>query len=61
MGKGKGSPQYWAKFVKSGEILFELSLPLDMKGQMNVILLKEALQYGIGKLPLKASICEITI
>lgn len=46
MGKGKGSPEYWACRVKPGKILFELDgIPEDVA--------KEAFEKGSAKLPIK--------
>lgn len=46
MGKGKGSPEYWAAVVKPGRILFEADgVSLDVA--------KEALRLGAQKLPCK--------
>jgi len=46
MGKGKGSPEYWAAVVKPGRILFEIEgVPIDVA--------KEALRLAANKLPIK--------
>lgn len=46
MGKGKGSPEYWACRIKPGKILFELDgVPEEVA--------KEALEKGAAKLPIK--------
>jgi large subunit ribosomal protein L16 len=46
MGKGKGSPEYWACRVKPGRILFELDgVPVDVA--------QEALRLGAAKLPIR--------
>ncbi|HMM15326.1 MAG TPA: 50S ribosomal protein L16 [Parvibaculum sp.] len=46
MGKGKGSPEFWAARVKPGRIMFELDgVPLDVA--------EEALRLGAAKLPIK--------
>ena len=46
MGKGKGSPEYWAAIVKPGKILFECDgVSLDVT--------KEALRLAAQKLPIK--------
>ncbi len=46
MGKGKGSPEYWAAVVKPGRILFELDgVPEHVA--------KEALRLASNKLPIK--------
>jgi len=47
MGKGKGSPEYWAAVVKPGRILFEIE-GVDIK------LAQEAMRLAIHKLPIKA-------
>ncbi|HUS97519.1 MAG TPA: 50S ribosomal protein L16 [Hyphomicrobiaceae bacterium] len=49
MGKGKGSPEYWAARVKPGRIMFELDgVPDDLA--------REALKLGAAKLPIKTRI-----
>jgi len=46
MGKGKGSPEYWACRIKPGRIMFELDgVPEDVA--------REALRLGAAKLPIK--------
>ena len=45
MGKGKGSPEYWAAKVKPGRIMFEID------GVSNEVA-REALRLGAAKLPL---------
>ena len=46
MGKGKGTPEYWAAKVKPGRIMFEVSgVPIDVA--------KEALRLAAQKLPVK--------
>ena len=46
MGKGKGSPEYWACRVHPGRIMFELDgVPEDVA--------REALRLGAAKLPIK--------
>ena len=46
MGKGKGSPEYWAAIVKPGKVLFECDgVSLDVA--------KEALRLAAQKLPIK--------
>ncbi|WP_181705223.1 50S ribosomal protein L16 [Chthonobacter rhizosphaerae] len=46
MGKGKGSPEYWAARVKPGRIMFELDgVPEEVA--------REALRLGAAKLPIK--------
>ena len=49
MGKGKGSPDYWAAKVHPGRIMFELDGVSDE-------LAREALQLGAAKLPIKTRI-----
>lgn len=46
MGKGKGSPDYWACRVKPGRIMFELA-------GVNEEIAREALRLGAAKLPIK--------
>ena len=46
MGKGKGSPEYWAARVKPGRIIFEVDgVPLETA--------KEAIRLGAQKMPVK--------
>ena len=46
MGKGKGSPEYWACRVKPGRIMFEIDgVPLAVA--------QEALRLGAAKLPIR--------
>ncbi|CAH1666554.1 50S ribosomal protein L16 [Chelatococcus asaccharovorans] len=46
MGKGKGSPEYWAARVHPGRIMFELDgVPEDIA--------REALRLGAAKLPIR--------
>ncbi|SON56066.1 50S ribosomal protein L16 [Hartmannibacter diazotrophicus] len=46
MGKGKGSPEYWAARVKPGRVMFELDgVPEDIA--------REALRLGAAKLPVR--------
>ncbi len=46
MGKGKGSPDYWAARVKPGRVMFEIDgVPEDVA--------REALRLGARKLPIK--------
>ncbi len=47
MGKGKGSPEYWAANVKPGRILFEIG------GGISEELAREALRLARHKLPIK--------
>jgi len=49
MGKGKGSPDYWAAKVHPGRIMFELDGVSDE-------LAREALKLGAAKLPIKTRI-----
>lgn len=49
MGKGKGSPEYWAARVKPGRIMFELDGVADDVA-------REALKLGAAKLPIKTRI-----
>lgn len=46
MGKGKGSPEYWAARVKPGRIMFELD-------GVDEEIAREALRLGASKLPIK--------
>jgi large subunit ribosomal protein L16 len=46
MGKGKGSPEYWAAKVKPGRIMFEID-------GVNEETAREALRLGAAKLPIK--------
>lgn len=49
MGKGKGSPEFWACKVKPGRIMFEIDgVPEDVA--------REALELGAAKLPVKTKI-----
>ncbi len=49
MGKGKGSPEYWAARVKPGRIMFEIDgVPEDVA--------RNALSLGAAKLPIKTRI-----
>jgi len=49
MGKGKGSPEFWACKVKPGRIMFEIDgVPENVA--------REALELGAAKLPLKTKI-----
>ena len=46
MGKGKGTPEFWAARVKPGRIMFEIDgVPVDLA--------KEALRLGAAKLPIR--------
>ncbi len=46
MGKGKGTPEFWAARVKPGRIMFEID-------GVNVETAREALRLGASKLPIK--------
>ena len=46
MGKGKGTPEYWAARVKPGRILFEID-------GVSTEVAREALRLGAQKLPIK--------
>jgi len=49
MGKGKGSPEFWAARVKPGRIMFEIDgVPGDVA--------RRALELGAAKLPLKCRV-----
>ncbi|SRR6056297_530789 len=53
MGKGKGSPDYWAARVHPGRIMFELDgVPDDVA--------REALRLGAAKLPIKTRVVTRT-
>ncbi len=46
MGKGKGSPEFWAARVAPGRIMFEIDgVPVDLA--------REAMQLAAAKLPIK--------
>jgi large subunit ribosomal protein L16 len=46
MGKGKGTPEYWAARVKPGRIMFEIDgVPVELA--------REALRLGAAKLPVR--------
>ena len=49
MGKGKGSPEFWAARVHPGRIMFELDGVSDT-------IAKEALELAAAKLPIKTRI-----
>ncbi len=51
MGKGKGSPDYWAAKVKPGRILFEID-------GVSEEVAREALALGAAKLPIKTKIVK---
>jgi len=46
MGKGKGTPEFWAAKVKPGRIMFEID-------GVSPEVAKEALALGAAKLPVK--------
>ena len=46
MGKGKGSPEFWAARVKPGRIMFEV-------GGISAELARESLTLAAAKLPIK--------
>jgi large subunit ribosomal protein L16 len=51
MGKGKGSPEFWAARVHPGRIMFELDgVPVDVA--------REALALAAAKLPIKTKFIE---
>ena len=46
MGKGKGTPEFWAARVEPGRIMFEIDgVPVDLA--------REALRLGAAKLPIR--------
>jgi large subunit ribosomal protein L16 len=49
MGKGKGSPEFWAARVKPGKIMFEI----DGVGEE---VAREALRLGAAKLPIRTRV-----
>ena len=49
MGKGKGSPEFWAARVKPGRVMFEIDGVPDSVA-------REALALGAAKLPIKCKI-----
>ena len=51
MGKGKGSPEYWAARVKPGRIMFEIDGVNDEPA-------RSALQLAAAKLPIKTRIVK---
>jgi len=51
MGKGKGSPEYWAAVVKPGRILYEIS-------GISEAVAKEALRLAAHKLPVGTKIVK---
>jgi len=51
MGKGKGSPEYWAARVKPGRIMFEID-------GVNEEVAREALRLGGAKLPIRTRVVQ---
>jgi large subunit ribosomal protein L16 len=51
MGKGKGTPEFWAAKVKPGRIMFEIDGVKDTTA-------REALRLGAAKLPIKTRIVQ---
>ena len=49
MGKGKGSPEFWAAVIKPGMILFEV-------GEVDIKVAEAALTLAASKLPIKTKI-----
>jgi large subunit ribosomal protein L16 len=49
MGKGKGSPEFWAAVIKPGMILFEI-------GDVDLKLAEKALGLAAAKLPIKTKV-----
>ena len=49
MGKGKGSPEFWAAVIKPGMILFEV-------GEVDLTAAEAALTLAASKLPIKTKI-----
>ncbi|MDE7228672.1 MAG: 50S ribosomal protein L16 [Treponemataceae bacterium] len=49
MGKGKGSPEFWAAVIKPGMILFEV-------GEVDIKAAEAALMLAASKLPIKTRI-----
>ena len=52
MGKGKGSPEFWAAPVKRGRVIFEI------KGNFDAVAAREILQAASYKLPIKTKFVE---
>ena len=52
MGKGKGTPEFWACRVKPGRIMFEID-------GVSAAVARESLRLGAAKLPIKTRIVEI--
>jgi large subunit ribosomal protein L16 len=51
MGKGKGTPEFWACRVKPGRIMFEID-------GVTEAVAREALELGAAKLPIKTKIVK---
>lgn len=51
MGKGKGTPEFWAARVKPGRIMFEID-------GVKEITAREALRLGAAKLPIRTRIVQ---
>jgi large subunit ribosomal protein L16 len=51
MGKGKGTPEFWAAKVKPGRIMFEIDGVKDITA-------REALRLGAAKLPIRTRIVQ---
>lgn len=51
MGKGKGTPEFWACRVKPGRIMFEID-------GVSEAVAREALELGAAKLPIKTRIVK---
>ena len=51
MGKGKGSPEYWAAKVKPGRIMFEID-------GVSEVVAREALRLAAAKLPIKTRVVK---
>ncbi|MDG1417882.1 MAG: 50S ribosomal protein L16 [Maricaulis sp.] len=51
MGKGKGTPEFWACRVKPGRIMFEID-------GVSEAVAREALELGAAKLPIKTKIVK---
>jgi large subunit ribosomal protein L16 len=49
MGKGKGTPEFWAARVKPGRVMFEIDGVTDAVA-------RESLRLGAAKLPLKTRV-----
>ena len=51
MGKGKGTPEFWAAKVKPGRIMFEID-------GVSRVIAEEALRLGAAKLPIRPVLCR---